>query len=175
MDPCRGLIYKFTPMGLLIRPVVLASASPYRAQIMRDAGIDFTVQPANIDEELHPPDKPRPYVRSLATRKAMAVVTAVPRESIVIAADTIGFMRKLDVKEIHGYDASRGLKLIGSAALGERSAGKKRDTESGRSITLKTNGPKGKPARRPEKRGGTVSIQPARTAAPSGRVRARKR
>src|SRR4051812_414202 len=30
----------------------------------------------------------------------------------VIAADTIGFMRKLDVKEIHGYNNTRGLKLI---------------------------------------------------------------
>jgi arginine decarboxylase len=35
----------------------------------------------------------------------------------VIAADTIGFMRKLDVKEIHGYNASRGLKLIRLAAI----------------------------------------------------------
>jgi arginine decarboxylase len=38
----------------------------------------------------------------------------------VVAADTIGFMRKLDVKEIHGYDASLGLKLIRASALGER-------------------------------------------------------
>ena len=30
----------------------------------------------------------------------------------VIEADTIEFMRKLDVKEIHGYDANLGLKLI---------------------------------------------------------------
>src|SRR5262245_30129250 len=35
----------------------------------------------------------------------------------VIAADTIEFMRKLDVKEIHGYDASLGLKLIRPAVL----------------------------------------------------------
>jgi len=35
----------------------------------------------------------------------------------VIAADTIDFMRKLDVKEIHGYNASQGLKLISPAAL----------------------------------------------------------
>ena len=35
----------------------------------------------------------------------------------VIAADTIGFMRKLDVKEIHGYNATRGLKLIKPAVL----------------------------------------------------------
>jgi arginine decarboxylase len=36
----------------------------------------------------------------------------------VIAADTIGFMRKLDVKEIHGYNATRGLKLIKPSAIG---------------------------------------------------------
>ena len=30
----------------------------------------------------------------------------------VIEADTIGFMRKLDVKEIHGYNGARGLKLL---------------------------------------------------------------
>jgi arginine decarboxylase len=35
----------------------------------------------------------------------------------VIEADTIGFMRKLDVKEIHGYDAALGLKLIRPEAL----------------------------------------------------------
>ena len=36
----------------------------------------------------------------------------------VIDAGTIGFMRKLDVKEIHGYNASRGLKLLKPSALG---------------------------------------------------------
>jgi arginine decarboxylase len=36
----------------------------------------------------------------------------------VIAADTVEFMRKLDVKEIHGYDATLGLKLIRPQALG---------------------------------------------------------
>jgi arginine decarboxylase len=40
----------------------------------------------------------------------------------VIKADTIEFMRKLDVKEIHGYDASLGLKLISPAVLGEKTA-----------------------------------------------------
>ena len=38
----------------------------------------------------------------------------------VIEADTIGFMRKLDVKEIHGYDNSVGLKLIAPSALAEQ-------------------------------------------------------
>jgi arginine decarboxylase len=35
----------------------------------------------------------------------------------VITEDTITFMRKLDVKEIHGYQAARGLKLIKPSAL----------------------------------------------------------
>jgi arginine decarboxylase len=38
----------------------------------------------------------------------------------VITADTIAFMRKLDVKEIHGYNAAQGLKLIKPAALTSR-------------------------------------------------------
>jgi arginine decarboxylase len=41
----------------------------------------------------------------------------------VLDAGTIGFMRKLDVKEIHGYNAGRGLKLIKPSALGGRKEG----------------------------------------------------
>jgi len=40
----------------------------------------------------------------------------------VITADTIAFMRKLDVKEIHGYHAAHGIKLIKPAVLAQRSA-----------------------------------------------------
>ncbi len=40
----------------------------------------------------------------------------------VITADTIAFMRKLDVKEIHGYHAAQGIKLIRPSALSGRRA-----------------------------------------------------
>jgi arginine decarboxylase len=40
----------------------------------------------------------------------------------VITAETIAFMRKLDVKEIHGYHAAQGLKLLTPEALGRRKA-----------------------------------------------------
>jgi arginine decarboxylase len=43
----------------------------------------------------------------------------------VITAETIAFMRKLDVKEIHGYDKNQGLKLIKTSALGGKRAAKK--------------------------------------------------
>ena len=36
----------------------------------------------------------------------------------VITPETIEFMRKLDVKEIHGYHAAYGLKLLRPDALG---------------------------------------------------------
>jgi arginine decarboxylase len=36
----------------------------------------------------------------------------------VLTAETVGFMRKLDVKEIHGYEAAKGLKLIRPEKLG---------------------------------------------------------
>ena len=35
----------------------------------------------------------------------------------VIQADTITYMRKLDVKEIHGYHAAQGIKLLKPSAL----------------------------------------------------------
>ena len=38
----------------------------------------------------------------------------------VITQETIDFMRKLDVKEIHGYDAAEGLKLVRPEALAKR-------------------------------------------------------
>jgi arginine decarboxylase len=41
----------------------------------------------------------------------------------VITADTIAYMRKLDVKEIHGYHAAQGIKLIKASILTDRKAG----------------------------------------------------
>jgi arginine decarboxylase len=38
----------------------------------------------------------------------------------VITRETIDFMRKLDVKEIHGYDAAEGLKLVRADVLAKR-------------------------------------------------------
>ncbi|MCS3690711.1 arginine/lysine/ornithine decarboxylase [Bradyrhizobium elkanii] len=38
----------------------------------------------------------------------------------VVTQETIDFMRKLDVKEIHGYDAAEGLKLVTTEALARK-------------------------------------------------------
>jgi len=69
--------------------LVLASASPRRRQLLREAGYEFTVQPAEIDEEKHPPGLlPVELARFLALEKARVVAAACP-DRAVLAADTV--------------------------------------------------------------------------------------
>ena len=76
-------------MPITHHPIVLASASPFRAQILRDAGIVFEISVSDLDESLQPKEKPEQFVRALAARKAMSVVTGLKRGTLVIGADTI--------------------------------------------------------------------------------------
>lgn len=74
-------------MALTTAPaVVLASASPRRAELLRAAGVDFIVRPAQVDESVQDGEEARDYVLRLAIEKAQAV----PRVNteVVLAADT---------------------------------------------------------------------------------------
>jgi septum formation protein len=66
--------------------LVLASRSPRRAELLRAAGIDFTVRVADIDETPRSGELPGEYVLRLAEEKALAVAAAV--DEIILAADT---------------------------------------------------------------------------------------
>lgn len=50
--------------------LVLASQSPRRAEILRQAGVSFTIRAASVDETPLPQEKPEDYVRRLAEVKA---------------------------------------------------------------------------------------------------------
>jgi septum formation protein len=67
--------------------LVLASQSPRRAEILRQAGIAFCVRPASVDEAPLAGEPPADYVARLAQEKA-AAVKGSPDE-IVLGADTI--------------------------------------------------------------------------------------
>jgi len=67
-------------------PLVLASKSPRRAELLKAAEIPFVVRVADIDETVLPGEKPRDYVLRLAEEKARAVPAA--DSEIVLAADT---------------------------------------------------------------------------------------
>jgi nucleoside triphosphate pyrophosphatase len=56
--------------------LVLASASPRRAEILRNAGIAFEVQAALIDESRREGESPDDYVQRLALEKARAAADA---------------------------------------------------------------------------------------------------
>jgi septum formation protein len=66
--------------------LILASQSPRRAEILRQAGIPFAVRAAPVDETPQAREQPEDYVRRLAEAKARAVLAAL--DEIVLGADT---------------------------------------------------------------------------------------
>ena len=53
-------------------PLILASASPRRRELLASLDLDFTVRPATVDETPNPGERPRDLVRRLAREKAEA-------------------------------------------------------------------------------------------------------
>jgi len=66
--------------------LVLASGAPRRADLLRAAGIEFSVRVADIDETVMPGESARNYVLRLARAKAEAVAGD---NELVLGADTI--------------------------------------------------------------------------------------
>ncbi len=68
--------------------LILASQSPRRLELLRNAGVEFSVAPADIDESLLPAEEPAAYVQRLAREKALAVLSNSPAGALVLGADT---------------------------------------------------------------------------------------
>jgi septum formation protein len=69
--------------------VILASASPRRAQILHDAGISFSVISSAVDETPYPNETPQQHVLRLSDAKAELVSARTVGPAIIIAADTV--------------------------------------------------------------------------------------
>ena len=69
--------------------VILASASPRRAEILRDAGISFSVLSSAVDETPYSNENPADLVQRLANAKADLVAARAVGPAIVVAADTV--------------------------------------------------------------------------------------
>lgn len=72
-------------------PIVLASSSPRRRELLEQAGVDFEVVPSPAEEIHDPAMKPDQLCELNATLKAAAVAMTHP-EAIVIGADTLVFI-----------------------------------------------------------------------------------
>jgi septum formation protein len=69
--------------------LVLASASPRRAELLKAAGFEFEVRPVDVDERVRPGETPAAYVRRLAEAKAAACVAGPPSVAQVEAGPAI--------------------------------------------------------------------------------------
>ena len=69
-------------------PVVLASASPRRAEVLAMLGIPFTVAAAGVEERRGPAESPHRYVDRLSREKAAATMPAHPG-ALTVAGDTV--------------------------------------------------------------------------------------
>jgi septum formation protein len=83
-------------------PIILASESPRRRELLAALGLVFAVQPADVDETPMPGEVPEALALRLSHAKAEAVARQAP-ESLVIAADTLVVLEG----EVLGKPASR--------------------------------------------------------------------
>lgn len=91
--------------------LVLASQSPRRAEILRQAGIPFTVRAAEVDETPLADERPEDYVQRLAERKALAV-EAAPDETVLGADTTVVIEGQMLAKPADAADARRMLETL---------------------------------------------------------------
>ncbi|MFZ1129862.1 MAG: Maf family protein [Terriglobales bacterium] len=92
--------------------LVLASASPRRQELLRNARIAFEVQPANIPEDPLPGEAARDCAERLAREKALAVAQKRPR-NVVLGADTVVVVdQHILNKPADAADAARMLRLL---------------------------------------------------------------
>jgi septum formation protein len=97
----------------LHRPIVLASQSPRRKEILTRLGLPFRVQPAHIDETQRSGEQPWDYVVRLAEEKARAIAIQQVEGAAVLGADTTVAIDDLALeKPLHAEDNARMLRLL---------------------------------------------------------------
>lgn len=67
--------------------LILASASPRRAELLRNAGLDFRIVPANVPEQAGKDESAVGYVERLAESKAQTIAARFSGDA-VLGADT---------------------------------------------------------------------------------------
>src|SRR5262245_22850742 len=73
----------------LDRPLLLASASPRRAELLKRLGVPFTQQPTNLPEAIRSDERPEQFVLRMALEKARAGAATAPPRSLILGCDTV--------------------------------------------------------------------------------------
>lgn len=99
-----------------MRKIILASASPRRAEILRMTGLKFDIAASDYKEELNLTLKPRALARFLSRKKAEAVAHKYGN-AIIITADTFIVLNKRLLGKPHTYkEAEKMLKMLNGKA-----------------------------------------------------------
>jgi septum formation protein len=92
--------------------LVLASASPRRQELLRNAGIEFVVCPANVPEIPQDGERPRAFAERMAREKALTVLAQRP-DDLVLGADTVVVVDgEILGKPRDAADAARMLRML---------------------------------------------------------------
>ncbi len=92
--------------------LVLASASPRRQELLRNAGIPFEVQPAHIAEDPLPGEPAKDCAERLAREKALAVARLRPGNAVLGADTVVVIDSQILGKPAGAADAARMLRLL---------------------------------------------------------------
>jgi septum formation protein len=92
--------------------LILASASPRRAELLRQAGIDCAVMPADVDETVAPGELPEGYVRRVSEAKARVIAARVPGSLVLSADTTVVVSGEILGKPSNADDARRMLRAL---------------------------------------------------------------
>ena len=93
-------------------PLILASASPRRRELLTIAGVAFSVVPSRTTEEVWPAEAPQDYVVRAAEEKAHEVATRHPHAWILAADTIVEIDGKILGKPRDEADGSRMLQLL---------------------------------------------------------------
>lgn len=97
----------------IFSPLLLASNSPRRRQLLSLGGWTFDVQASNSDESQLPGEAPADYVRRLAEQKARAVAERAHPEQLVVGSDTsVVIDGEILGKPVDASDAHRMLRQL---------------------------------------------------------------
>lgn len=94
------------------RPLLLASASPRRLQLLQAAGIPTEAMPAHVDESARPGEPPEAMVVRLARLKALAIAQSQPNRLVLGADTTVILDHHVLGKPVDLDDARRMLKIL---------------------------------------------------------------
>jgi septum formation protein len=94
--------------------LILASVSPRREELLRNAGFEFEVRASAVDEgQPMCGELPAEFARRNARAKAVRVAADCPAGSLVLGADTVVTLNGLILGKPNGpYDATRMLRLL---------------------------------------------------------------